>query len=122
MRYPISLIAVSAAFCVTTVHAQVVGIPHRSVPAEQPSFHIRSFGSPPMAEVPLQSVQGWSVGSAAGSLLEPVRLRANMYTCPMPVAHTDSGKGDSMPVMRGGAPEPMPVARAGCWNPLGPVR
>jgi hypothetical protein len=122
MRYSTPLIAFSAAFCVTTVHAQVIGIPHRSVPTGQPSFHIQSFGSPPRAGVPLPPVQGRSVGSAAGSQLAAVTLRANTYTCPMPVAHTDCAKVDSMPVVRGGVPEPMPVAMAGCWNPLGPMR
>jgi hypothetical protein len=43
-----------------------------------------------------------------------------VFTCPMPVAHTNSAEVEPMPVARGGATAPMPVARSGCSNPLDP--
>jgi len=122
MRFATPLIAIGIAFWGTTIRAQAIGIPHPSVPAGQPSFHIQSFGSRPMSGLLLRPVQGPSLSVASGSLFEPVMLSAKVYTCPMPVAHTDSAKEDPMPVARGGTPVPMPVAKAGCSNPLRHVR
>ena len=122
MRCATPLIAIGIAFWGTTIRAQAIGIPHPSVPAGQPSFHIQSFGSTPMSGLLLRPVQGPSLSAASGSLFERVTLPENLHTCPMPVAHTDSAKEDPMPVVRGGTPIPMPVAKAGCSNPLRHVR
>ena len=122
MRFAALLIAIGVAFGGTTVRAQVTGIARPSVPTWQPSFHIQSFGFTPMSGLPLQPVHGRSLSAASGSPFEPVTLRANLHTCPMPVAHTDSAKEDPMPVVRGGTPVPMPVAKPGCSNPLRHVR
>ena len=122
MRFATPLIAIGLAFWGTNVGAQAIGIPHPSVPAGQPSFHVQSFGSTPMSGLVLQPLHGWTVTSASESLLASVSPPASVCTCPMPVAHTDSAKEDPMPVVRGGMSAPMPVAKAGCSNPLAHVR
>src|SRR5438552_18933472 len=96
MRCAALLITIGVGFGGTTVRAQVTGIARPSVPTWQPSFHIQSFGFTPMARLPLPAVHDRSLSAASGSLFEPVMLSANAYTCPMPVAHTDSAREDPM--------------------------
>jgi len=107
MRSATSLIAMALATWGASVRAQAIGRAPPPFPAWQPSFHIRSFSS----------------ASMSGPLFHPGTLPATVHTCPMPVAHTDSAKQDPMPVARGaGTPVPMPVAKAGCSNPLDRLR
>jgi hypothetical protein len=82
----------------------------------QPSFQIRGFNAPSIFPLLVRKASSQRLKVAAMS----VYLGTPLYTCPMPVAHTDSAKDDPMPVARGGTTEPMPVAKSGCSNPLGP--
>ena len=119
MRLAAPVMAIGLALWGTNVRAQTIPIPHPSRPAGQPSFRIQGFGSTPMSRSLLPPGQVPSLSSAARSQFEPVR---HVDTCPMPVAHTDTAKEDPMPVVRGGTPVPMPVAKSGCSNPLAHVR
>lgn len=111
MRLLVSLTVLSLAACSARVHAQGVVFGHPSLPSEQPTFRLKEFTH----RVVLPSLQ-LRVFNAAS---ERVAYAGSLNTCPMPVARGDSS-GDSMPVAKGGTPEPMPVARSGCWNPLDP--
>jgi hypothetical protein len=122
MRFATLAIAVSIPFAGTTARAQGVAIPHPSVPSGQPSFHIPGFDSTPQDGLLLQPVKGPSFGPRSESALETIRPLADTYTCPMPVEHSDTAREDPMPVVRGGTPVPMPVAKPGCSNPLDRVR
>ena len=97
------------------IHAQVVGpvrfpvfgTPHRIAP--------QTFGFATTSQ-PVLSLHLHQFGTDS----ELVTHGHPSMTCPMPVAPTV--KEDPMPVAGGGGvSEPMPVARSGCWNPLGPV-
>ena len=116
MRLATPLIALGFAFSGTTARAQAVAAPHPSVPSGQPSFHV------PMDLPPLRAAKGPSLRDISGPALESMKLLADVYACPMPVAHPDTSKEEPMPVARGGTPEPMPVAKPGCSNPLDRVR
>jgi hypothetical protein len=116
MRFATPLIAIGLAFSGTTARAQAVAPPHPSGPSGQPSFHV------PMDLQPLRPAKGPSLKDISESGFESIRLLSHVYTCPMPVANTDTAKEDAMPVARGGTPVPMPVEKPGCSNPLGPVR
>ena len=116
MRLAISLIALGFAFSGTTARAQAVAAPHPSVPSGQPTFHV------PTDLPPLLPAKGPSLRDIAEPPFESIRPLADVYTCPMPVAHTDTSKEEPMPVALGGTPEPMPVAKPGCSNPLDRVR
>jgi len=96
--------------------AQAVAAPHPSAPSGQPSFHV------PMDLLLLRPTKGPSLRDISEPAFESIKPWAGEYTCPMPVAHTDTAKEDPMPVARGGTPVPMPVAKPGCSNPLGIVR
>jgi hypothetical protein len=99
MRFSIPLIVMALASWGTSVGAQAIVLGHPPLAAGGPSFVIRSF--------------------KAASMSRPhLNVATPLQTCPMPVVHTDSAQQDLMPVARGGIPEPMPVAKAGCWNPL----
>ncbi len=119
MRFSISFIVLmAAAFWGTSVGAQAITFGHRPSPSGQLAFHFPGFNSSISA---LRFKPAARRGSSVASTSEPVIfLGPHLYTCPMPVAHTDSAKEDPMPVARGGTPEPMPVAKSGCWNPLDP--
>ena len=105
------LVLVAAACWGVSLSAQGIILGRRPSPSAQPSFHIPGFNSSPISAL--------RVKGAFTS--EPVVfLGTHLYTCPMPVAHTNSANDDPMPVARGGTPEPMPVAKSGCWNPLNP--
>jgi hypothetical protein len=116
MRLATPLIAIGLAFSGTTARAQAVAVPHLSAPSGQPSFHV------PMDLLPLRPTKGTSLRDISEPAFEPIKPWADVYTCPMPVAHTDTAKEDPMPVARGGTPVPMPVAKSGCSNPLDRVR
>ena len=116
MRLATPLIAIGFVFSGTTARAQAVAAPHPSVPSGQPSFHV------PIDLPPLRPAKGPSLSGISEPAFESIKLLADVYTCPMPVAHTDSAKEDPMPVARGGTPVPMPVAKPGCSNPLDRVR
>ena len=118
MRFATLLIAVGIAFSGTTARAQAVAVPNPSVPSGQPSFHIPGFGSTPTNGLPLRPTKWPSLRAIPDPAFASIRLLANTYTCPMPVAHTDTAKEDPMPVARGGSAVPMPVAKPGCSNPL----
>ena len=103
MRYAIPLIATALAVSGPGVRAQTIIRPHPLLLAATPSFQARVFKAGPMSGAPFRVDT----------------LSESTHTCPMPVARTDSAKEDPMPVARGqGIPEPMPVARSGCSNPL----
>lgn len=114
MRFAIPFIAVAIAFSGTTARAQAV--------SGQPSFHLPGIGSTSMDRLLLRPAHGPSIRDTSEFAFESIKLLAHVYTCPMPVAPTDSGREDPMPVARGGTPVPMPVAKSGCSNPLGPER
>jgi hypothetical protein len=102
MRRTIPLIAISFAVWGMTLDAQTIIRPHPLL-SGQLSFQRRLFGT-----VPLPSVA-----------LNVDTLAVPGFTCPMPVAHTDSAKEDPMPVAHGfGNAVPMPVVGSGCSNPL----
>lgn len=115
MRLATSLVAIGLAFSGTTAGAQAVAAPHPSVASGQPSFHI------PLDLQPLRPAKESSLRDMSERTFESIRSWADEYTCPMPVAHTDTAKEDPMPVARGGTPVPMPVAKPACSNPLGIV-
>ena len=113
MRFATSFIVLIAAGCWgVSVSAQGITFGRRSSPPNQLALHFPGFNAS-IAALRLKQAVGGGIGVASRS--EPV-----VFTCPMPVAHTDAAKEDPMPVARGGTPEPMPVARSGCWNPLNP--
>ena len=116
MRLATPLIAIGFALSGATARAQAVAVPHPSLPSGQPSFHV------PMDLLPLRPAKGPSLRDISEPSFESIQPWADVYTCPMPVAHTDTAKEDPMPVARGGTPVPMPVAKPGCSNPLGIVR
>jgi len=100
MRHTVPLIAILA-FSGVTLDAQIIR--PRPLFTGPLSFHGRLFGSAPLSGVPFKVDT----------------LVVSQSTCPMPVVRTDSAKEDPMPVARGtGVPEPMPVVRSGCSNPL----
>ncbi len=118
MRFTPFIVVMAVASWGTTISAQAITFGRRPSPSGQLSFHFPGFNSSISAlRVKPAGRQGISIASTS----EPVIfLGTHLYTCPMPVAHTDSAKEDPMPVARGGTPEPMPVAKSGCWNPLDP--
>ena len=118
MRFATLFIAIGIAFSGTTARAQAVAVPSSSAPSGQPSFHIPGFGSTPMDGLPLRPAKWPSLPGISDSAFESIELLPDAYTCPMPVAHTDTAKEDPMPVARGGTAVPMPVAKPGCSNPL----
>ena len=122
MRFASPLVALGIAFSGTTAGAQAVAVPHPSVPSGQPSFHIPGLESTPKNGLSLRPAKGPSLATISESAFESTNLLAHVYTCPMPVAHTDTAKEDPMPVAQGGTPVPMPAAKSGCWNPLDRVR
>ena len=115
MRLATPLTAIGFAFSGTPARAQAVAVPHPSVSSGQPSFHV-----PMDLLLPLRPAKGPSFRDISDPAFESRTPWADAYTCPMPVAHTDTAKEDPMPVARGGTPVPMPVAKPGCSNPLGP--
>src|SRR5205809_349308 len=117
MRFATSFIVfMAAASWGLSVSAQAITFGRRPSPPGQLAFHFPGVNSSISAlRVKGVALQGIDVASTPGPV---VFLGTHLYTCPMPVAHTDSAKEDPMPVARGGTPEPMPVAKSGCWNPL----
>jgi len=102
------------------VSAQAITFGSHPSPLGQLAFHFPGFKSS------MSALRGIKPAARPGidvaSTFEPVIfLGTHLYTCPMPVAHTDSPLEDPMPVIRGGTTEPMPVAKSGCWNPLNPL-
>lgn len=122
MRFAAPLMTVGIACSGTTARAQVVAIPPPSVHSGQPSFHIPGLGSTPMGGLSLRPANRPSLRPISEPALESIKLLADVYTCPMPVARTDTAQEDPMPVARGGTPVPMPVAKPGCSNPLDRAR
>jgi len=119
MRFVTSfIILLAAGSWEVSVSAQATTFGRRPSPTGQLAFHFPVLDtSIAVLRVNKAARQGIDVASTS----EPVLfLGTHLYTCPMPVAHTDSAKEDPMPVARGGTPEPMPVAKSGCWNPLDP--
>jgi hypothetical protein len=105
MRVIASLIILSLPGLGTGLRAQGVVFGHPPVPSAQPTFRIKQFST----ALVLPSLQKRVFDSQSPPI----------DTCPMPVARADSSP-ERMPVARGGTSEPMPVAKSGCWNPLGP--
>ena len=119
MRFAIPCVVLMAsASWGVSVSAQAITFGRRPFPPAEPSFQIQGFISSSISSLRLNGAPLRRIKVASSEAT--VFLGMPLYTCPMPVAHTDSGKGDPMPVVRGGTPEPMPVAKSGCWNPLDP--
>ena|SRR2546422_979836 len=117
MRFATSFIVLMAAASGGKgVSAQAITLGSHPSPLGQLAFHFPGFNSSMSA---LRIKPAARPGIDVASTFEPVIfLGTHLYTCPMPVAHTDSALEDPMPVIRGGTTEPMPVAKSGCWNPL----
>ena len=99
----------------TRIHAQVAGPVRFPVFGASHRIVRQTFGFATTSQ-PVPSLHVRQLGTEP----EPVAYGHPLMTCPMPVAPTV--KEDPMPIAgSGGVPEPMPVARSGCWNPLGPV-
>src|SRR6267142_1328338 len=103
MRFATSFIVLmAAASWGVSVSAQATTFGRRPAPPGQLAFHFPGFNSSISAlRVKTVALHGIDVASTSGPVI---------YTCPMPVAHTDAANEDPMPVARGGTPEPMPVA------------
>jgi hypothetical protein len=111
MRLVASLAVLSLVSWGAGIRAQGIGFAHPSVPSGLPTFRIQGFGP----GLVLPQLQTRTFNSSSGIVV----YGHSLNTCPMPVARGNSS-ADSMPVAKGGSPEPMPVARSGCWNPLDP--
>jgi hypothetical protein len=109
MRLVASLTVLSLASWGAGIRAQGIGFGHPSVASGQPTFRIKGFNS----ALALPKLQTRTVNSSSNMVV----YGHSLNTCPMPVARGDAS-ADSIPVVKGGTPEPMPVARSGCWNPL----
>ncbi|SRR6266576_6160786 len=119
MRFATSFIVLLAAGSWgVSVSAQAMTFGRRPSPPSQLALHFPGFDTS-ISALRLKPAAGRGIGVASTSA-PVVFLGPPLYTCPMPVAHTDSAKEDPMPVARGGTPERMPVAKSGCWNPLNP--
>ena len=112
----ICIFLVASAFWADSVRAQALTFDRPPSLQGQPSFQIRGFNASSIFPLLVRKASAQRLKVAAMS----VYLGTPLYTCPMPVAHTDSAKDDPMPVARGGTTEPMPVAKSGCSNPLDP--
>jgi hypothetical protein len=111
MRLVTSFTVLSLASWGAGIRAQGIGFGRPSLPSGQPTFRIKEF-SPALA-VPRLLTRTFNSSS------DIVVHGHSLNTCPMPVARGDFS-GDTMPVAKGGTPEPMPVAKSGCWNSLDP--
>ena len=111
MRFATALIVAVMAFSGTSARAQVAA-------GGQPSFHVPGYGSTTLRSLSLRPPKGLSPSVISDSVSESMHLLADAYTCPMPVAHSDTVEEEAMPVARGGTPVPMPVAKPTCSNPL----
>ena len=109
MRFAAALIVAGIAFSGTSARAQAVAVP---------SFHVPGYGSTTLGGLSLRPPKALSPSAISDSVAHSILLLADAHTCPMPVAHMDSGTEDAMPVARGGTPVPMPVAKPTCSNPL----
>ena len=109
MRVVASFTVLSLASWGAGVRAQAIGFGHPSVPSGQPTFRIKGF----IPALALPRLQTRTFNSSS----DIVVYGHSLNTCPMPVARGDFS-GDTVPVAKGGTPEPMPVAKSGCWNPL----
>ena len=115
MRFATPLIATTLALWDGSVRAQAPVLGRPPFLGGQPSFAIR-FGAAPISGLLAQraGIPSFSLPRRSAPLSYPTAV----YTCPMPVAHTDSANQDPMPVARGGTPVPMPVVKPECSNPL----
>lgn len=111
MRFATPLIVAVMALSGASARAQTAA-------GAQPSFNVPSYGSTTLRSLSLRPPKELSPSAISDSVFEPINLLADAYTCPMPVAHSDTAKEEAMPVARGGTPVPMPVAKPTCSNPL----
>lgn len=119
MRFATACLILLASASGASVSAQAIVFGRRPSAPAQPSFQVRGFNSSSSAPLRLNTAAPHRLNLAmtSGPVVFPGTF---LFTCPMPVAHTNSAKDDPMPVARGGPTAPMPVAKSGCSNPLDP--
>ena len=112
MRFATTCIVLLASASWGSVSAQAITFGRRPSSPVQSSLKVGGdhFSTSPLRlnKAPVQRID---LAATSGPVV---------FTCPMPVAHTNSAEVEPMPVARGGPTAPMPVASSGCSNPLDP--